>query len=161
MRRRFLLLLTVLAAALLADACQTDVREALINQEKYIDDYINNNFPDNEVFRDHGVNRVVLVDTLQGVPAIEKGDSTYLYFAGFILSQNGPTSEFVRDSGMFRIGSGDLIPGIDRGLVGAHLGEESLLLFSARHGYGNQAVGLVPENTALLFDVFVAQIKKN
>ena len=44
---------------------------------------------------------------------------------------------------------------------GARLGEEALILFSADDGYGSQPVGLVPANTALLFDVGVALIKKN
>ena len=62
---------------------------------------------------------------------------------------------------MVRVGSGDLIRGLERGLPGARLGEEALILFSADDGYGSQALGLVPENSALLFDVGVAGIKKN
>ena len=62
---------------------------------------------------------------------------------------------------MVRVGKGDLITGLDRGLLGARLGEESLILFPSQLGYGKQAVGLVPENTALMFDLLVARIKKN
>lgn len=160
MRRTLFLLLTLLTGALLV-SCETEVREAIVNQEKYIDDYIQKNFEDFEVIRNQGVNSIILVDTLLGAPAIEKGDSTFLYLAGFIFGQNGPTVEFVRDSGMFRVGAGDLIPGLDRGLVGAHLGEERLLIFTSKYGYGENAVGLVDGNTALLFDVLVAAIKKD
>ena len=77
------------------------------------------------------------------------------------LADGTYTAVFKTDSGMFRVGSGDLIPGLDRGLVGAHLGQEALVVFSSENGYGNQQVGLVPENTALLFEVLVAAIKKN
>ena len=161
MHRRLLILLTAIAAAFAEVSCETDVREGIINQDKYIDTYIQNNFADFEVVRDRGICRVVLVDTLAGVPSIEKGDSTYLFLIGYTFGQNGPVSQFVRDSGMFRVGSGDLIPGLDRGLVGAHLGQEALVVFSSENGYGNQQVGLVPENTALLFEVLVAAIKKN
>ena len=62
---------------------------------------------------------------------------------------------------MFRVGTGDLIPGLDRGLVGAHLGERRLIIFTSKYGYGENAVGLVDENTALLFEVLVAAIKKD
>jgi FKBP-type peptidyl-prolyl cis-trans isomerase 2 len=161
MFRRLLLLITVLSTAALAAGCETEVREANINQEQYINDYIEKNYADYEVVRNQGSNRIVLADTLKGVPAIEKGDSSYLYLVGFIFGQNGPQGYFVQDSGMFRVGTGDLIQGLDRGLIGAHLGEEALVLFPAQLGYGNQAVGLVPENTALMFDVFVAAIKKD
>jgi len=160
-RRIPLLMMALLAVLLPAASCQTEVREAQINQEKYIDDYIQDEYADYEVLRNQGVSRVVLLDTLKGVPAIEKGDSTYLYLVGYTFGQNGPVAEFVRDSGMVRVGSGDLIQGLERGLPGANLGSESLLLFPAQYGYGNQAVGLVAENQALMFHVFVAQIKKN
>ena len=161
MYRRLLILLTALAAAFAAVSCETEVREAIINQDKWIDDYLQANFADREVVRDRGISRVVLVDTLVGVPAIEKGDSTYLYLAGYTFGQGGPGNRFALDSGMFRVGNGDLIQGLDRGLIGAHLGQEAIIVFSSENGYGNQQVGLVPENTALLFDVLVAAIKKN
>ena len=160
MRRTLFLLLTLLTGALLA-SCETEVREAIVNQEKYIDDYIQKNFEDFEVIRNQGVNSIILVDTLLGAPAIEKGDSTFLFLAGHIFEQKGPTIQSVRDSGMFRIGTGDLIPGLDRGLVGAHLGERRLIIFTSKYGYGENAVGLVDENTALLFEVLVAAIKKD
>ena len=54
-----------------------------------------------------------------------------------------------------------LIHGLEDGLSGARLGEEALIIFSGDDGYGNDAVGLVPANSALLFDVCVGAIKKN
>ena len=156
-RFRLLLILSVLLTA----ACQTEVREAYINQDKYIDTYVSNNFADNPVYHEGGVVRVVLVEGLAGAPVIERGDSVYLYYAGYTFGQNGPETQFVLDSGMVCVGKGKLIRGLDDGLTGARLGEESLILFSGEHGYGTSAVGLVPENAALLFDVGVAEIKKN
>ena len=156
-RFRLLLILSVLLTA----ACQTEVREAYINQDKYIDTYVSNNFADNPVYHEGGVVRVVLVEGPAGAPVIERGDSVYLYYAGYTFGQNGPETQFVLDSGMVCVGKGKLIRGLDDGLTGARLGEEALILFSGEHGYGTSAVGLVPENTALLFDVGVAEIKKN
>ena len=46
-RFRLLLILSVLLTA----ACQTEVREAYINQDKYIDTYVSNNFADNPVYQ--------------------------------------------------------------------------------------------------------------
>ena len=159
MKLRPILLLAVSLLPLLS--CQSEVREAIFNQDKYIDDFISKNYADSTVYRNGGVARIVLVDTLRGAPAVEAGDSVYLFYAGHLFGQQGPGALFVRDSGMVRIGSGDLIKGLEKGLLGARLGEESLIVFSADNGYGNQAVGLVPENTALLFNVGVAWIKKN
>ena len=151
-----------LAVALLTVlACQSEVREANINQDKYIDDYISSHYAESTVYRNGGAVRIVLVDTLKGVPVIEAGDSVYLFYAGYTFGQKGPETQFVLDSAMIRFGSGDLVRGLEKGLEGARLGEESLIIFSADDGYGSQAVGLVPENSALLFDVGVAWIKKN
>lgn len=151
-----------LAFALLpASACETEVREINVNQDKNIDSYISGNYKDHAVYYNGGASRVVLVEGPEGAPVIARGDSVYLYFAGYTFGQSGPDKQFVLDSGMVRIGAGDLIKGLEDGLPGARLGEEALIIFSADDGYGSRAIGLVPENTALLFNVGVAQIKKN
>ena len=157
---RFRLSLLLALAALAAFSCESEVREANINQEQYIDDYIGRYYADNEIFREGGATRVVLSAGAPGAPVIERGDSVYLYYAGFTFDQNGPATQFALDSGLVRVGAGDLIKGLDAALPGARLGEEALVIFSSQYGYGTDAVGLVPANTALLFDVAVAAIKK-
>lgn len=150
------LLLTLLFLA----ACDPIAREANINQDQYIDDYVTANFAANAVYREDGVCRVVITPGAASAPIVERGDSVYLYYAGFTFGQRGPETQFTLDSAMVRIGS-NLIRGLEKGLPGAKLGEEALILFSADDGYGSSPVGLVPENTALLFDVIIADIKKN
>ena len=142
-------------------ACESEVREANINQNKYIDDYIQQQFSDNQIVRNDGVVRIILTDTLVGAPAIEPGDSAFLYLAGYTFGKGGPGNQFLLDTATVRVGKGDLIVGLDKGLVGAHLGEESILLFPSQFGYGRSTVGMVPENTALMFSFAVAAIKKN
>jgi FKBP-type peptidyl-prolyl cis-trans isomerase len=155
------LILVLFLALLPVLACESEVREANVNQDKYIDNYINGYYAENAVFHNGGSSRVVLVEGPQGAPVIEKGDSVYLFYAGYTFTQSGPDRQFVLDSGMVRVGAGDLIRGLEDGLPGARQGEEALIIFSADDGYGSQPVGLVSANTALLFDVGVALIKKN
>ena len=155
------LLPLLLLTALFAQACETEVREANIDQDKYIDDYITRTFPDNPVHRGKGTVRVVLTEGIAGGSVIERGDSVYLFYAGFTFGQSGPQNQFVLDSGMVRVGGGQLIRGLEEGLAGARLGEESLIFFSADDGYGSSPLGLVPANSALMFDVGVGAIKKN
>ena len=159
MNSRLILFLTLALLPVLA--CESEVREANVNQDKYIDSYINSHYADNPVYYNGGSSRVVLTEGPQGAPVIEKGDSVYLYYAGYTFGQRGPEICFVVDSGMVRVGTGDLVKGLDVSLPGAQLGEESMIFFSADDGYGSQSVGLVPANTALLFHVGVALIKKN
>lgn len=161
MKALFRFCLCLAFALPLLAACESEVREANINQNKYIDDYVTKYYSDREIVRYEGVVRVVLDDSQAGSTVIEPGDSAYLFLAGYTFGQSGPDSQFTLDSAMVRVGKGDLITGLDRGLTGARVGEESLVFFPAQLGYGKQGVGLVPENTALMFDLFVARIKKN
>ncbi|MBR5099793.1 MAG: FKBP-type peptidyl-prolyl cis-trans isomerase [Bacteroidales bacterium] len=159
MKHRSILFLALVL--LPAFACESEVRETNINQDKYIDSYISSHYADNTVYHNGGSSRVVLTEGPQGAPVIEKGDSVYLYYAGYTFGQRGPETCFVLDSGMVRVGTGDLIKGLEASLPGARQGEEALIFFSADDGYGSQTVGLVPANSALLFNVGVALIKKN
>lgn len=159
MCRRFVLLLSVV---LFAASCQSEVREAIIKQEKAIDEYIQRQFPDNPVEYIDGVARVLLADAGSGaLPVAAKNDSLYIYYAGYTFVDGAPTGCFVLDSGMVQIGKGHLIRGLDKGLEGVRQAQEVMLLFSSQYGYGSDKVGLVPENTALLFDVAVARVIKN
>lgn len=154
--------LILLSAALLAASCQSEVHEANINQEKAIEEYVKNNFPENPVEHVDGVTRVLISDLLSGTGTqVEKGDSLYIYFAGYTFENGAPATCFVQDSAMVAAGRNDLVRGLDRGLVGTRLGQEVLLLFSSQYGYGRDKVGLVPENTGLAFDVAVARVIKN
>jgi FKBP-type peptidyl-prolyl cis-trans isomerase 2 len=161
MKLMFRLCLCLAAALTLALSCESEVREANINQNEYIDKYIQREFSDKEIVRYEGVVRVVLANNLPVTTAIESGDSASLCLIGYTFGQSGPESQFTVDSITVRVGKGDLITGLDRGLIGARLGQESLILFPAQFGYGKQPVGLVPKNTALMFDVLVTAIKKN
>lgn len=158
----FRTVLILLSAALLAASCQSEVQEANISQEKAIDTYVKSNFADKTVEYVDGITRVVLDDYLSGTGTVaEKGDSLYIYFAGYTFENGAPASCFVLDSAMVMAGGSSLIRGLSRGLPGTRVGQEVLLLFSSQYGYGKDPVGLVPENTALAFDVAVARVIKN
>jgi len=161
MKSMYRICLCLVAVLLLSLSCESEVREININQNKYIDDYVTAHYSDKEIVRYEGVVRVVLADNLITQTVIEPGDSAFLYLIGYIFDKNGPESRFTVDSSMVRVGKGDLITGLDRGLIGARLGQESLIFFPAHLGYGKKALGLVPENSALMFNLLVSEIKKN
>ena len=155
-------LLILLAAVVVAASCQSEVRETNINQEKAIDDYVKQNFAEAPVEYVDGITRVLLNDASGGSsPVAAKNDSLHIAFAGFTFVNGAPTSCFVEDEATVLLGKSDLIKGLERGLNGVRQNQEVLLLFSSQYGYGTSAVGLVPENTALAFDVAVIRIIKN
>lgn len=64
------------------------------------------------------------------------------------------------DFGIYEINLGDtrLIPGLSNGLLGVKAGEECEILFSGKHGFGNEEFGIIPANSALLYKIWVVGV---
>ena len=59
------------------------------------------------------------------------------------------------------MGKGKLLKGLDSGLIGVQAGETCVILFSAKYGYYDETVGVVPAMSPLLFTVTVNDIVKS
>ena len=53
----------------------------------------------------------------------------------------------------FIVGAGNVIQGWDEGFIGMKVGEKKTLVIPPEKGYGSQAVGVIPPNSTLIFDV--------
>lgn len=58
------------------------------------------------------------------------------------------------------LGSGDLIDGLQAGLVGVRAGEVCDILFSGKLGLGKKPLGTVPANSALLYRIWVVSVSE-
>lgn len=59
---------------------------------------------------------------------------------------------------VFTLGAGQVIQGWDEGLVGMKVGEKKTLTISPEKGYGNRAIGSIPANSTLIFEVELVAI---
>ena len=167
------ILYIICSVLLLASCTKEDRNLMLVSQEEAIDKYISAQ-KNVRVARNGGSNRLVVTEG-KGTDSLEVGNTVNFYYAGYIFS-NGKGSLFATNnpevaqkqqfplSGGIEsavIGSGSMISGLDKGLVGARAGEVCQIVFSAKYGYDNESVYNVPKMSPLIFDVWVESIGKN
>jgi hypothetical protein len=168
-RHGFFCILLTLA---FAPSCKDDDTEDKQRQgiERYITGTLNA-----EVDEKDGVYYVpVHVDSSRQRVPVEAGDMVELEYEAFVLGGNlfaASNDSIARQNGLepypwggsgagVEVGSGKLISGLDRGLLRMALGEQAMLIFPFTLGYGKESVGLVPSQTALVFNVLVTKVEK-
>lgn len=184
MKNNFAIIL-ILTIGILAQSCLKEQLETTYNkQEEQIDQYITRNMvvPNQEgtedtlkVVRNAGSNRLV---TKEGTgDELAKNGYVSFYYAGYSFSGNVSAAnlfstnrlETATESGWnteneeftiyeICLSDSDLIPGLKNGLEGVRAGEECEILFSAKYGFGNKALGIIPAKTALLYRIWVVGV---
>ncbi|HCV14906.1 MAG TPA: hypothetical protein DF637_01035 [Rikenellaceae bacterium] len=177
MKKLILNTLLVFAVTSLVLSCAKDDREInLLQQETSIESYVKT-FSDKRVEVYNKVWRVVLEEGAESAEA-QKGDSVFFDYAayifnsgkGFLFSTNkrsiAESAEMTQDVSLFkkwrvRLGSGELIAGLEEGLAGVKRGERCYVIFSSRKGFGPVQIGLVPKLSPLIYEVWITDVKKN
>lgn len=90
--------------------------------------------------------------------AAESGDLVAVHYEGWLVDDGKRTIKFdsSRERGeplKFPVGTGRVIPGWDEALVGMKPGGKKRLLVPPDLGYGARAMGPIPENATLYFEV--------
>lgn len=92
--------------------------------------------------------------------AIEDGDTVVVNYVG--RTQNGVEFDSSYKRGEpyeFVVGSGKVIEGWERGLVGMKEGGERILVIPPLMAYGNAQVGPIPPNSTLVFSIELLRVK--
>jgi peptidylprolyl isomerase len=92
----------------------------------------------------------------------QPGDKVWVDYVGkltdgteFDASSKHPESPFI-----FALGRGKVIRGWDEGVAGMKVGEKRQLIIPPSLAYGEQAVGPIPPNSTLIFDVTLLGVQK-
>lgn len=104
----------------------------------------------------------VVVQTLRPTDgkAAKKGDKITVHFVGTLL--DGGVFDSSRERGRefaFWVGEGQVVEGLDQGLLGMHEGETRVVTVPAALGYGMEAKPKIPPNSTLVFEVELLDIR--
>lgn len=95
-----------------------------------------------------------------GERQVKKGDTISVHYTGRLVDGTKFDSSVDRGTPFtFTIGTGQVIQGWEQGFIGAKVGEKRTLTIPAEMGYGSRAVGTIPANSTLVFDVELVAIK--
>lgn len=101
-------------------------------------------------------------DTVVGTgDAVKSGDTIVIHYKGTLEDGTQFDSSYDRGAPFeTKIGVGEVIQGWDEGVIGMKTGGKRTLTIPPSLGYGDQAVGTIPANSTLIFDVELVEIKK-
>ncbi len=174
---KFRYIISIVIIITIFSCAKEDEKNNIAQQEEQIEKYINSLEDAKVIFSDSDVWRVITKDG-NSEKVAKPGDSIFFYYAAYIFS-NGKgrlyhtnikevavANNFNIDMNQFEIkkdivGKGKLIKGLDIGLIGAAKDEECAIIYSAKNGFGNQQVGLVPKLSAHYVEVWIKDIKQN
>lgn len=171
----------ILALSALASCKKEALQTTYNNQETKIDSYINTLTSKDEglrVVHNKGAHRVVLTEG-EGEELGKKGRIAF-HYAGYTFSNNISNSNLFttnheetataakwNTTGVdfslktVNLAEDDLLEGLRNGFEGVKAGEICYILFSGKYAYGNHAMGTIPANSALAFQIWVESISND
>lgn len=181
---RNLVKILIISAVLLVLGCsRSDIETQYANQETRIESFLDAQLaanPEAYTVSNGGVERLVLVE---GEGAELDGNGTVsFYWAGYVLNGSNLSSnnlfatnveELASAAGMdtsdsesysirtLDLSETDLIEGLKKGIKGVKGGQECIILFSGKYGYGNKSLGTIPANAALAFHLWVESVSND
>ena len=173
--KRTISILSAIIMALATSCVGSKLEQSYNNQESKIDSYINGKGDQYRSVRNGGANRLVLKE---GTGEELAGDGyVSFYYAGYTFSGSVSAANMFTtnrkasaEEAGWQTGEGDFelyeinfkdsgfTEGLQKGLTGVRAGEECEILFSAKYGFGNKALGIIPAKTALLYRIWVVGV---
>ena len=186
MNRRITYLILAITALVSGTSCIKEKLElAYTNQESKIDQYIKSNkYTDSSktdslrVVYNNGSTRLVYTEGT-GEELNAEGTVAF-YYAGYTFNGSYNKSNLfvtndedtAKDAGweltdecyeIYKINMGEakLLEGLRNGLLGVKAGEVCKILFSGKYGFGNEEFGIIPANSALIYEITVEAVSND
>lgn len=170
--KKSLVISALFAAFTLVLACsKQNAAETYTAQESAIDKYVYGKFDSSAVRHFLGSTRVTVTPGKEGADSLERGDSAYIYWAGYIFNSGPGTLFSTNDPAIstayqdttalgIKLGETPLVSGLENGLAGIVEGEKAYIVFSGKYGFGGDAVYSIPPYSALIYQVTISDIIK-
>ncbi len=92
---------------------------------------------------------------------VKTGDTISVNYIGKLADGTKFDSSYDRGEPIqFSVGGGNLIEGFDKGVIGMKVGGKRVITIPPELGYGTQAIGGIPANSTLVFEVELMKIVK-
>lgn len=181
MRKVFVTLITILA--MMMSCTKEGDKTAFSLQESQIEEYVKRAVEGKETYistTNKGSVKLILTEG-EGEELKEDGVVSF-YYAGFVFigSQLSQSNLFTTNDKALAeslgletdnpdqyniltvsLSESNLVEGLKNGLVGAKAGEECIILFSGKYGFGSKQLGMIPANSALAYQVKIESISNN
>ena len=149
-------LLIVLLAALSLSACEKELENTAISQDEKIDSFLQSKYAESTVVFQNGVNRILL-EAGDSTAFAAVGDKVSFSYVAYPFSSSIESNPFAAGEYTAVLGKGEMIKGLDYGIVGMCPGERSYILFSCKYAYGATVAG-VGRDKALAFEITLNEI---
>ncbi len=89
------------------------------------------------------------------------GDIVLVHYSGTLTNGSKFDSSYDRNEPFeFALGAGQVIEGWDKGVAGMKVGGKRKLTIAPELGYGDRAIGPIPVNSTLIFEVELLEAKR-
>ena len=114
---------------------------------------------ENAEITESGLRYIMLEEGKGGKP--KQGDNVSVHYSGFLLDGTKFDSSYDRGEPItFPLGAGRVIKGWDEGISLLNVGGKAKFIIPPNLGYGSRAMGPIPANSVLIFEVELVDISK-